>query len=98
MQPDRGAAVFVANREHAGGDRGGHRLAVAGRHEPRGGAGWRAGAVIGDADENRVEQLPFAGRRQPAAMQEKDRLDEPVRRASATGRRIRAARCRFRRP
>ena len=42
-----GAAVFVADGEHAGGDGGGQRLAIARRREPRGRARWRAGAVIG---------------------------------------------------
>ncbi len=35
------------------------------------------GAVIGDADENRVEQPPLAGSRQPLAVQQEDGVHEP---------------------
>ena len=55
-----GAAVFVANREDAGGNGGGHRLAVAGRRQPGGGAGWRAGAVIGRRRPESRRAAPFA--------------------------------------
>ena len=71
-----GAAVFVADREDAGGDRRRQRLPVARRGEARGGAGRRAGAVIGHADEHGVEQLPLARVRQPPAMQQEDRVGE----------------------
>ena len=52
-----GAAVIVADRENAGGDRRRERLAVPGCRQSGGGARRRAGAVVGDADQDGIEQL-----------------------------------------
>ena len=47
-----GAAVLVADRQHAGGHRRRQRLAIARRGEPRRRAGRRAGAMVRDADQD----------------------------------------------
>ena len=75
----------------------GHRLPVAGRREPGGGAGRRAGAVVGR--RRRESRRAAAVRRASAAGRDAaERRSRRTRgRASATGRRIRAARCGFRR-
>ena len=88
-----GAAVLVADREDAGGDRGGQRLAVARRGEPRRRARRRAGAVIGDADQDRVEQPAFARRRQPLVMQQEDEIGERRLLHQRRGRRVRGLGC-----
>ena len=79
-----GAAVLVADREDAGGDRRGERLPVARGREPRRRARRRAGAVIGHADQDGVEQPPLARRRQPFEMQQEDQVGERRLAASAT--------------
>ena len=56
-----GAAVLVADREHARGHGRGRRLPVAGRRQSRSGARGRSGPVIGDANEDRVQQAALAG-------------------------------------
>ena len=70
------AAVLVADREDAGGDRRGRRLAVARRGQPRRGAGRRAGAVIRASHQDGVEEAAFALRRQPLVMQQEDVVGE----------------------
>jgi hypothetical protein len=66
--------MFITDREHAGRNGGGHRLTVARGDQPRGGARGRRRARVGDADQNRVDQLPLALVGQPAAMQQEDHV------------------------
>ena len=69
-----GAAVIVADRENAGGNRCREGLAIPGGRQPRGGARRRASAMVGDADQDGIEELAFTGRRQAAAMEQIDRV------------------------
>ncbi len=70
------SAVFVADREDAGGNRRRYRLPVARRDQPRRRARRRARAVVGYGREDRVDQRALAFRRQPAAMQQEHRVGE----------------------
>ena len=56
---EAGAAVLVADGQDAGGDCRRRRLPVARRRETRRRARRRPGAVVGDADQDRVEQPPL---------------------------------------
>ena len=89
-----GAAVLVADGEHAGGDGRGQRLAIARRREPRRRARRRAGAVVrrrrsGCASSSRRSR----GGRQPFVMQQEDQVGERRLAASGRGRRVRESRC-----
>ena len=74
--PFAGAAVIVTDGEDAGGNRRREGLAIPGGGQPRGRAGGSTRAVIGNADQDGIEELAFAGRRQAAAMQQENRLGE----------------------
>ena len=71
-----GAAVLVADRGDARGDGGGRRLAVPGGGEARGGARRRARAVIGAADQDRVDEPPLLRRRETRVVEQKDQIGE----------------------
>ena len=71
-----GAAVVVADRQHTGRNRGRYRLAVPGRDEARRCARGRPRAVVRHADQYRVEQPPFARRREAPEQQEHDDVGE----------------------
>ena len=71
-----GAAVIVADGENAGGNRCREGLAIPGGRQARGGARRRAGAMVGDTDQDGIEELAFTGRRQAAAMEQIDRVGE----------------------
>ena len=68
--------MLVADRQHAGGDGGRERLAVARRRKARRRARRRSGTVIGATDQDRVDQPAFAVGRQPRVMQQKNHVRE----------------------
>ena len=79
-----GAGVRIADRENAGGDGRFRRLTIAGRRHPRGRRARRTGAVIRDADQDRVDQPPLAFVWHVSAQQERDDVGVACRVPSTT--------------
>jgi hypothetical protein len=64
--------VRIADRENTGGDGRFRRLTIACRRHPRGRRARRTGAMIRDADQDRVDQPPLAFVWHVSAQQERD--------------------------
>ena len=69
-------AVFVADREHAGPNSGGERLAVARRGQSSGCARGRARPVVGNTNQDRIDKATLSGRRQPIVVEQEDQIGE----------------------
>ena len=70
------SAVFVADREHAGPNSGGERLAVARRGQSSGCARGRARPVVGNTNQDRIDKATLSGRRQPIVVEQEDQIGE----------------------